>query len=560
MIGVRIVWARVMMLNPKSVVARRRVASTTGLSLLVSSSSTPPARQSKAAGRSGADDGVWDAGQFSSLVANVPGAVYRGELSTDWTVQFMSDGVEGICGYPAADFLGHPPARTFASVIHPDDRELVEHAVEVALTRHEPYIMDYRIVHADGELRWVHERGRAGFDTDGRALFLDGVLFDHTAQRHVEEQHRLLFEYNPQPMLAYDCETLSIVAASNAVCVSYGYSREELLAMTVRDLVPPEDLPAVDHYLATAMSDEQPGLLLARPWRHRFKDGTVVDVEINSDDLTLHGRRCRVMLCQDVTARNCAYAELAIARDQAVQASNMKSAFLANMSHEIRTPMNGVIGMTELLLQTNLDGEQRACAEQVARSGEHMLTIINDILDIAKIEAGNIELALTDFDLAEAIEEACVPARLEARTKGLQLDLRFTPGLPERVRGDAARVRQVVLNLVFNAVKFTEQGSVTVAITRVRSADDRVRFEVSDTGVGIEPDDLDRMFEPFTQADVSTTRRHGGNGLGLAIAKDLIERMNGTITVQSRPGHGSTFTFELPLPQAPQNPPPPTRC
>ena len=192
------------------------------------------------------------------MVANVPGAVYRGELSTDWAVQFMSDGVEGICGYPAADFLGHPPGARFASVIHPDDRELVEQAVEEALARREPYVIDYRIVHADGELRWVHERGRAVFDADGRALFLDGVLFDHTAQRRVEEQHRLLFEHNPQPMLAYDRETLGIVAASDAVCASYGYSREELLVDDVRDLVPPEDLPAVDRYLATAMSGEQP--------------------------------------------------------------------------------------------------------------------------------------------------------------------------------------------------------------------------------------------------------------------------------------------------------------
>ena len=529
-----------------------------GRSWLVSSS-TPLSRQSLAAGRGNAGAGAWDADQFASLVANVPGAVYRGELSTDWAVQFMSDGVEGICGYPAADFVGHPPARTFASVIHLDDRELVEHAVEAALTRREPYVIDYRIVHADGELRWVHERGRGVFDADGRALFLDGVLFDHTAQRRVEEQHRLLFEHNPQPMLAYDRETLEIVAASNAASVSYGYTHEELLSMTVRDLAPPEDLPALDHYLATALSGEQPGLVLARPWRHRYKDGTVIDVEITSDDLTLNGRSCRVLLCQDVTARNRASAELAVARDEAVEASNMKSAFLANMSHEIRTPMNGVIGMNELLLHTNLDEEQRGYAEQVARSGEHMLTIINDILDIAKIEAGNVALALADFDLADTIEEACAPARLEAQTKGLQLDLRFAADLPRRVHGDAARVRQVVLNLVFNAVKFTEQGSVTVTITCITRADHRVRFEVSDTGVGIEPDQLDRMFEPFTQADVSTTRRYGGNGLGLAIAKDLIERMDGTITAQSRPRHGSTFTFELPLPRAAQNPAPSTR-
>jgi PAS domain S-box-containing protein len=349
-----------------------------------------------------------------------------------------------------------------------------------------------------------------------------------------------------QQLVRRSSDVIAIVAAdgrlvyANPAAERYlGPDAEELAGTNVLGMVHADDRARVAEQLAR--SGAWPEQEHRDQFRLRDHEGAWHDVESVWRNLLAEPAVGGIVVnLRDVTERKRLEQE---ALGQAREASRLKSAFLANMSHEIRTPMNGVLGMAGLLLDTELDTSQRDYAQTLADSAESMIEIINDILDFSKIEAGKLDVEDRAFDLRSVFEGAIGSFGLRAQEKGLELVGVFAPELPAVVRGDRLRIRQVLSNLIANAIKFTDRGDVVV---RALLRDDSVRFEVADTGIGIDPDDCARLFEPFEQADASTTRLYGGSGLGLAISRQLVELMDGYIGVTSERGCGSTFWFTIP--------------
>ncbi|HUR76716.1 MAG TPA: response regulator [Acidimicrobiales bacterium] len=463
-----------------------------------------------------------------------------------------SDGLYRILGIDQD--RPRPDLGVFLGFIHPEDRRGVQHRVQLALAGDRVDDMEYRIVRPDGDIVWVRARSEVVRDAQGQPVLFRGTLLDVDKARAVDETLRAttarLELLGAMATAANEASELVAVLdfAVNKLCEHTGWTAG-------RAFMPGEFAsrgPLVAEVCATKAPAWSPN-----SFAFPVLIGTEVtcvleltaDQSVTPDDALYETIDHVATQLSRVAERERSNRELAAARDAAMESSRMKSEFLATMSHEIRTPMNAVIGLTGLLLNTDLDDRQMQYAEGVESAGEALLAIINDILDFSKIEAGKLELDECDFDLVQVIEEAVSLVALTAHRKGLDLVCHPALELPTDVRGDPAHLRQVLLNLTANAAKFTSEGEVVVRASLDAELDSSVvvRFDVYDTGIGIAEDVRSRLFEPFSQADASTTRKYGGTGLGLAICRRLVDAMGGEIGVDSELGKGSDFWFTVPL-------------
>jgi len=368
------------------------------------------------------------------------------------------------------------------------------------------------------------------------------------AQRSLEERTAFLnslIQNSPVGIVAIDVDS-SVKMCNPAFENIFRFRESDILGRQMPDLVTPSDLVDEIANNKAKLARGEKGHIVTRRSR---SDGTAIDVEVYSVPLFSDGVQTgAVLLYTDITERKIAENALRRAKEAAEAASRAKSEFLANMSHEIRTPMNGIIGMTELALDTQLTVEQGEYLNMVKTSAASLLSLINDILDFSKIEAGKLDLDVTDFALRQSVGETLKALGFRAHQKGLELAWRVAPDVPDYLSGDVSRLRQVIVNLVGNAVKFTERGEVVVEIERdpeSTGAAALLHFSVRDTGIGIAKEKQAMVFGAFTQADSSTTRRYGGTGLGLAITKRLVDLMGGKLWLESEPGLGSKFHFTI---------------
>lgn len=509
--------------------------------------------------------------EFHTLAEQIPAIVYRAEFAPPYGTIYISPGIAEL-GYSQDEWTSDPNA--WQRAIHPDDQAAVFRELAALTKADGPVRIAYRLRDSAGEWHHFHDVFRVVRDEAGRPLYVQGVVIDITdrvkadaALRSSETQTRMLsqvIEQCSESVVITDlCGTIEYV--NRATLAATGYEREELLGRHARVLKSGDT--ALNVY-----QEMRAFLTAGRPWRgtisSKRSDGAVftesaIIMPIRDDGgIVTHFAAIKADVTEmlRVTAeveQRRHHVEKLVAEQsvglklatQLAHASKAKSEFLARMSHEIRTPMNGVIGLVDVLRMSNMTPYQADLADTIRDSAIALLSVVDGILDFSKIEAGHLELEREPVQLVRLVEGVCNSLQPMASSRGVRLRVFSDPRLPDWIIGDASRLRRIIVNLVGNAIKFSagldREGQVWLRAER--DDPDKLRLTVSDNGIGMPPEVQDQIFAPFTQAEVSTTRRYGGTGLGLAICQRLVGLLNGTIDLSSAPDKGSTFTVTLPL-------------
>ncbi|HVE88567.1 MAG TPA: response regulator, partial [Burkholderiaceae bacterium] len=472
-------------------------------------------------------------------------------LDTAGRIEWANDAVMRFSGIGMQEMRGRRAHRLMRG--SSTDSSAIRRMAE-AVVRGESCKIEFVANARSGEERVLEVEGQPLRDDQGRYFQYALISPDITERKRTEatlresaEYFRALFDESPVPstILSSDHRIVRVNAAHTRML---GYTIDQMIGKDPITFIHPDEVDAA-YALRSEMDRSAERSQFTFERRMLTGDGTIVWVRGHSVRFCdANGERFRLTMLENITDAKESERVLRDAKEIAESASRAKSQFLANMSHEIRTPMNGVLGMTELLLGTALSDKQRRFADAVYRSGETLLEIINDILDFSKIEAGKFELESVDFNLRTMVEDVFEMLAPRAHQKRIELASRIGTEVPTIARGDPTRIRQVLTNLVGNALKFTDTGEIVVTLSaRLEDGRHRVQFEVRDTGIGLRPEAMQRLFTVFMQADQSMSRRYGGTGLGLAISKQLVELMGGSISVDSHFGEGSTFRFDVPL-------------
>ncbi len=472
-------------------------------------------------------------------------------------IEWVNDAFTRLSGIPASEATGRKPGQMLQG---PDTDPATVERIRRHLAAREGFQVELVNYSRDGRRYWVAIDVQPIRGEDGNVQQFIAVQSDVTERRMREEALRAseakarqlaqVVDQASEAILVKDVDD-RLIAWNRGAERLYGFTEAEVLGRTSQEVLRVVEASGEQ---ATAIARVRTGRD-ERTSVNRIlrKDGTTIDIELSLSPLfDPEGRHIgQIGVARDISDRLRYEAQIEAAKDAAEAANQAKSAFLANMSHEIRTPMNAIIGMTELALDTVLDAEQHDYLTSVRHSAENLLHIINDVLDYSKIEAGRVQVESIGFSLRAVLSDHIKSLVPTARERSLQLVLDVAPAVPDAVVGDPLRIGQVLLNLVGNALKFTEKGEVVVSADVDGDITDgqpvQIRFSVRDTGIGISPEKQKEIFEAFTQADSSTTRRYGGTGLGLSISRKLVSLMGGELTVQSVPGHGSTFSFDVPF-------------
>ncbi len=517
----------------------------------------------------------------------------------DDSIIYVSPAYEKVWGRSCRSFYDNP--WSFSEIVHPDDRDRVIKIHKTMKMEHLPVEYEYRIVRDDGETRWIGARSNPVYDKNGNVFRYAGVAEDITERKLAEDdlqkknlEYAALNEELHATLEELEAANEELISTNNSLYESEekfrtltesspvaimihqgnkwvytnpigeeisGYTVDELYNMNFWDFVDPEYQPIVrERALMRQLSEN---FSMSYEFSITAKDGIKKWVSLKGNSIEFNGKPAGMISVIDITARKMAEDELIETNKQleaaldrahefaiAAEAANIaKSQFLANMSHEIRTPMNGIVGIISLLLDTEITPEQKRFIEIMQSSGDNLLAIINQILDLSKVESDKFELDLHNFNLQTAMYDIVEMLAVKAAKKNIVFNFKIDDAAPCSLTGDSGRIRQVVTNLSHNAVKFTETGKIDLNISVAEDHENSVKlkFDITDTGVGIPEEHINNLFIPFTQVDAGMNRKFGGTGLGLAISKKIVELMGGEIGVESREHQGSHFWFTIVL-------------